>query len=245
MIKKQINRLLGQAGFHVVNKGHLGIDVELDLARLTANDPIRTIFDVGANVGQSARRFVQAFPEAQIYSFEPVPSTFEVLAHSTRNLGRVKAFNLALGDAPGTATMNIHSDPLLNSIGFLPAAGGNTQVQVETVDRFADQHAVRDIDLLKIDVEGYELQVLGGATQRLSTGMIRYIYAECTMSPNPEAPHISFFDLHALLDNAEFCFVGYYADCFALKLGAATGNALYALRSRLPVQVQGPLRNIF
>ena len=50
-------------GLYVASADRLGIDLDLDLARLTIDRPVRTIFDVGGNFGQSALRFASAFPE--------------------------------------------------------------------------------------------------------------------------------------------------------------------------------------
>jgi FkbM family methyltransferase len=245
MIKNMIKSGARRFGLHLGSTGRLGIDLELDLARLTPNQPLSTIFDVGGNFGQTARRFASAFPTATIFSFEPVPTSFELLVRSTNGNERIKAFNLAMGDAAGTATIHLTDSAGSNSIIRVDSATGAVDVSVDTVDGFADRHAIGTIDLLKIDVEGYELQVLKGASRRLSEGRIRFIFAECVFSPNSEMPHTSFFDLHRVMDEAGFCFVAYYAEGFNLRLGCALGNVLYALRSTLPRHAPGRVRNIY
>jgi FkbM family methyltransferase len=245
MIKNIMKRGARRLGLYVGSTGRLGIDLELDLARLTPNQPLSTIFDVGDNFGQTARRFASAFPAATIFSFEPVPTSFELLVRSTKDHDRIKAFNLAMGDTAGTATMHLTDSAGSNSIVRVDSATGAVDVAIDTVDGFADRHATGTIDLLKIDVEGYDLQVLKGAGQRLSEGRIRFVFAECVFSANSEMPHTSFFDLHRVLDQAGFCFVNYYAEGFNLRLGCALGNVLYALRSTLPRRAPGRVRNIY
>jgi FkbM family methyltransferase len=231
-------------GLHVASTGRLGIDLDLDLGRLTTDEPVRTIFDVGGNFGQTALRFAAAFPAASIFTFEPVPTSFERLIRSTRHNERVKPFNLAMGDGVGTVTMHLTHSPGSNSIVRIESAIGAVDVSIDTIDAFANRQATGIIDLLKIDVEGHELQVLRGASQQLREGRIRYIFTECVFSPNSEMPHTSFFDLHRVLDEAGFCFVTYYAEAFNLRLGCAQGNVLYALRSTLPRHAAGGVRNI-
>jgi len=244
MIKDIMKGGARRLGLYLASADRLGIDVDLDLARLTTDQPVRTIFDVGGNFGQTALRFASAFPMATILSFEPVLSSFERLIRSTGHIDRIKPFNLAMGDAAGTVTMHLTDSAGSNSIVGVGSATGTVDVSIDTVDAFANRHTTGTIDLLKIDVEGYELQVLRGASQRLSDGRIRFVFAECVFSPNSEMPHTSFFDLHRVLDEAGFCFVNYYAEGFNLRLGCAQGNALYALRSTLPRHAPGRVRNI-
>jgi FkbM family methyltransferase len=193
-------------GLYFASTGRLGIDLDVDLARLTTDQPLRTIFDVGGNFGQTALRLASAFPMASIFSFEPVPASFECLIRSTKHNERIKPFNLAMGDAVGTVTIHLTDSPGSNSIVHIGSTIGAVDVSIDTVDAFANRETTGTIDLLKIDVEGYELQVLRGAHQRLSDGRIRYVFAECVFSPNSEMPHTSFFDLHRVLDEAGYCF---------------------------------------
>jgi FkbM family methyltransferase len=232
-------------GLYVASAGRLGIDLDLDLARLTVDQPVRTIFDVGGNFGQTALRFASAFPMATIFSFEPVPTSFEHLIRSTKHNERIRPFNLAMGDAAGTVMMHLTDSAGSNSIVRVGSGIGAVGVSIDTIDGFASRQKTGMIDLLKIDVEGYELQVLRGASQRLSEGRVRFVFAECVFSPNSEMPHTSFFDLHRVLDDAGFCFVNYYAEGFNLRLGCAQGNVLYALRSTLPRNAPGRVRNVF
>jgi FkbM family methyltransferase len=245
MIKHLMRSGARRLGLYLGSTGRLGIDLELDLARLTPSQPLSTIFDVGGNFGQTARRFASAFPAATIFSFEPVPTSFDLLVRSTKGNERIKAFNLAMGEAAGTATMHLTGSAGSNSIIRVDSATGTVDVSIDTIDGFADRHETGTIDLLKIDVEGYELQVLKGAGRRLSEGGIRFVFAECVFSPNSEMPHTSFFNVHRVLDEAGFCFVTYYAEGFNLRLGCALGNVLYALRSTLPRHAPGRVRNIY
>jgi FkbM family methyltransferase len=245
MSKRFLKSIARRLGVNLSSTERLGMDLELDLARLTANFPLRTIFDVGGNFGQTALRFVSAFPGSTIYSFEPVPTSFERLVKSVKAYPRVKPVNVAIGDVEGKVAMNVTPAAGCNSIKQVLNATESICVNVETIDGFCIKNSILEIDLLKIDVEGYELQVLKGAQRLLDDGKIRFVFAECVFSPNSETPHTSFFDLHQTLDQAGYCFVNCYAQAFDLRLGCALTNVLYALRSKLPSRVPGRVRNIF
>src|SRR5579871_6427223 len=77
----------------------LGLDLGNDLRVVAPRFAPRIVFDVGGNVGQTVRHFSNIWPEAKIYSFEPVKSTYERLAVTARTLGEeIQTFNLALSD---------------------------------------------------------------------------------------------------------------------------------------------------
>ena len=84
------------AGVRVLEKLTHGIELQADLRARLPGRPIRTLFDVGASKGRSAKAFA-ADPGAQILSFEPVRSTFDRLVHTTRGRSRVSCFHLAFG----------------------------------------------------------------------------------------------------------------------------------------------------
>lgn len=139
--------------------------------------PIRTIFDVGANIGKKTRIYRKLFPEATIYCFEPTPVPFEKLSQwaSTQN-GRVVAMNLALSSAPGSATVywnlqhsggsSLHEQRVTASTEKKEDIR-EVEAKVETLDRVAEKLDLRDEIFLKIDVEGHDLEVIRGGTELL------------------------------------------------------------------------------
>jgi hypothetical protein len=69
------------------------------------------IFDVGANVGQSARKFSKYFPNSEIYCFEPLSETCRVLQREIGARSNVHTFKLALGARSGRRQMVPERDP--------------------------------------------------------------------------------------------------------------------------------------
>ena len=121
-------------------------------------------FDVGANVGNYAR---EAARYGKVYAFEPSSRILPPLPSFDERIVPVK---LALGAAPGTVKLYGSGDTiasLYDTRNPLRVLGEPEEVEVTTLDLFCREHGIEEIDLLKIDVEGAELQVLQGAREML------------------------------------------------------------------------------
>jgi FkbM family methyltransferase len=153
-------------------------------------DTVRMVLDVGANVGQSAHEFEREFPQAAVHCFEPIPSTFAKLKVNVQG-DRFHLHPLAMGSSAATLEVQVtneerHSD--MNSLRgphpFLEHTSFRTErIQVGVLDTWCAEHGVTQIDYLKIDTEGYDLEVLKGAAQLLAAKRIRCLEAEVSMSP--------------------------------------------------------------
>ena len=144
-------------------------------------------FDVGANRGDYSQELRAEFPQAEIFAFEPNPHTFTTL---TSNLESPKdhCYCLGLADKVGCQTIYTYENEIDSQHAsiykeiFLDLHHANnlvnTDIQLTTIDEFCRKNDVKRIDFLKIDVEGYELDVLKGAKQMLEENRIRIIQFE-------------------------------------------------------------------
>ena len=144
------------------------------------------VVDVGANRGQFALDVRKAAPQARIISFEPLGSEAEVFRTIFSGAPNVELKECALGSVKGTAQLHVagaaDSSSLLE-IGNLQEQlfHGTGEVQVvevavELLDDVLREYDLGDRALLKIDVQGFELQVLMGAVEAL--GRFRWVYVE-------------------------------------------------------------------
>lgn len=146
----------------------------------------RTVFDVGANIGQSTAALLDLFPGATIHSFEPAPSSFaklsetygpvadgDVIARTTP----VVLHRLAVGDRDAQVAIMDSPQSVMNKI--LP--DGSPNVRMTRLDTFCGENEIGQIDYLKIDTEGLDFQVLQGCGHVLGRSISM---VECEVSAN-------------------------------------------------------------
>jgi FkbM family methyltransferase len=162
----------------------LPIDSELALL-YPATAPL-TILDVGACEGEDSIRYQRRFPQATVYAFEPLPENVERARQhfAAYGLTSIRLEAVALSDKEGEATLHVSTGQPPGREGeewnhtssslLAPAAalgrefpflsfGQALSVPVTTLSRYAAAHAITDVDLLHLDVQGAELKVLAGA----------------------------------------------------------------------------------
>jgi FkbM family methyltransferase len=128
--------------------------------------PGAVVVDAGANIGVYSRFLARCVgPTGIVYSFEPEPENFKRLQSATRTLPNVRLCRAALGERSGTTKLYV-SDKLNVDHRTYPAEEDSrrcTQVDVVALDDYFKPH--QRIDLIKTDIQGYELFALRGATR--------------------------------------------------------------------------------
>jgi FkbM family methyltransferase len=171
----------------VANKPEIGLDPFFDILQLRGTTDRPLIFDVGANRGQSISRFRDRFPHSIIHAFEPVPSAFERLSQASSGLSDVFLLNMALGSQPGQVELIENTFSNMSSLlEFGPDCwgkeSGRHSVPIDTLDNYCARSSVPRIDVVKIDTQGYELEVLKGSTEMMREGRIDFVLLETIFS---------------------------------------------------------------
>ena len=134
---------------------------------LPARDEVRTIVDVGANVGASALFWRARYPAAHLLCFEPAAGNFALLSQNLAGYASTECFNEGLGSAD--AQLELIASPGAGNEGgwslYQRCQKGGEERQRVTIRRSGARLAelgVRAIDVLKVDTEGHEREVLRG-----------------------------------------------------------------------------------
>lgn len=163
------------------------------------------LFDVGANVGEYSKLLTTLFPASAVYSFEALPATFNILTNNINQDKRIRCFNWALGARPEKRT--IYSEGAGSGLStFYPIDEiiaedrlSEVKVSTTTIDSFCQENGINKIDLLKIDVEGAELDVLIGAERMITERRISFIQFEFGKNHIKSGSHL--YDFFKLLSD--------------------------------------------
>lgn len=117
------------------------------------------ICDIGANIGNHSLFFIQQIQANHVYCFEPVESTFDILKKniSLNKFENVKLYNMALGKSEGTGMVNVRDENNCGANQIVPDIDG--KIKMTTLDNICFNERIH---FVKIDVEGYEKDVLIG-----------------------------------------------------------------------------------
>lgn len=164
-----------------------GWDPFQDMALLMDAQSGLTIFDVGANLGQSASKFRNLFSIISLHCFEPSPETFHRLSINLLGFPNTNLWNLGVGSRAGSLELIVNSSSDMSS--FLPQGEtawgqvvGKKEVQVITLDNFTENNGIEFIHILKSDTQGYDFEVLRGADRLLRNQKIGLVYFEFIFS---------------------------------------------------------------
>ena len=126
----------------------------------------KVIFDIGGNIGITSVYLASLFPEAQIYTFEPLKENFEILKKNTSQFNNIEVFNYGLGAKNGSFKLYLSDDEEnYGGVSLYSEVEGNmsepyTECEVKNVNEVIQETGVTSIDLIKIDTEGAEYDIL-------------------------------------------------------------------------------------
>ena len=151
------------------------------------NNDINTVIDIGANRGQFSLAALN-IPNIKIFAFEPLDGPAEVFKEIFKEDSNVKLFKFAIGDTLGEVDMHVslkddsssllEISPLQNE--YFPGTEeiGLKKIKVAPLKNFLSREEISKPALLKLDVQGFELQALRGCENFFED--IDYIYCECS-----------------------------------------------------------------
>lgn len=185
MIKEQIkflinHFLLGPLKLKLYSTRAFGREITLDIKRVIAHPKV--MFDVGANIGQTVDLWRREFDRAEIHSFEPVERLYKELQ---RNYATSAICNhLGVGDSNEEITIHYGKHDVSHSFVHDDVGKGGEKTQVVTLDSYCQDKNIKHIDVLKLDVEGFETKVIDGAYGLLKNNRVDILQVELGFDPD-------------------------------------------------------------
>lgn len=193
--KKSINNLLRKwnVELHGVNylqslKKKANNLNEFDFFKRKCSSKCPVIFDIGANKGILLKRFLNYFPEANIYAFEPIQELYQQLSKDFAKNKKIRVLDYGVSEVGGEKKFFINKG--IDTSSFLESrkTGLNSDEQVTlvrsemvrtiTIDQFCIDRNIQNIDILKMDIQGSEMAALKGSISMIEKQAIRIIYIE-------------------------------------------------------------------
>ena len=225
MFKKLIKKMINSMGYNInkFNNEIKNINFDELLKEKIQNNPV--IFDVGANSGQSIMKYKKIFQNPTIHSFEPIKKEFELISTRFGNDKNIFLNNFALGDKAEFKELNVTAKSSNSS--FIKIKEGTEwldrrskdkktspqkysevqKVKIETLDQYCRDKKIDQIDLLKIDTQGYEDKVLLGSQETINKNKVNVIIVEI-MFDNVYEKYFSFSDIEKFIKPSDFRMVG-------------------------------------
>lgn len=185
------------------------------------------IIDAGANAGGYTRAALQAAREArcvvEVHAFEPSPRCVEILRGAFAATPNVRVVPTALADRVGEAVLHngkagSSQASLVVRPGLAVDPTGAIRVPLTRLGEYMEQQGIGRVDLLKLDVEGFEIEALRGAGERLTPDcidVIQFEYGGTTMDAGT-----TLRDLFALLESRGYAVAKLFPAAVELRVYA-------------------------
>ena len=211
----------------------------VNLARFIDSDDRTLLIDVGGNVGDWASDFRLFFPNSDIVAFEPDPRAYAAYAARFRTAARVTVHNIALSNMKGEAMFRMAEESVYSSLEAYASTQDERNIRLadackvplETLDSVAIDMSDYESVVLKIDVQGHEIEVLQGAARTLRA--VDVVIGELTFAGEYEGKPPSFAAACSLLHEAGL-FPAVF-QCYGRELGpyAFERDVVFARQERL------------
>jgi FkbM family methyltransferase len=174
------------SGSYPSDSGEIRIIKELNNIQRETSEPV-IIFDVGANKGQFLQLILENLESEnfKIFSFEPTKEAFQQLFNQYKNIAGIQLENIGLDEFNHQSEiyyeepLSLRASKYKRDLSHLGVEFSHSEiVNFMSIDNYCKQHDIKNIDLLKIDVEGNELSVLKGCKDLLVLQKISIITFE-------------------------------------------------------------------
>jgi len=179
-----LQKILNIFGYKVISLNNKIVkDFDQTIKKIFNKKKIK-IIDIGANTGQTIDRFQRIFSNCEIYSVEPSFNAFSKLNRDYKEKKNISLFNFAIGDKKKNKIFYDYNDNVLSSFNKLNKKNSlnkiykKNKVKVLSLDEFCKQYKISNINILKIDTQGNEINVLRSGAKSLRSQIFDLIELE-------------------------------------------------------------------
>ncbi len=201
---------------------------------------INTIVEVGARYGDESLFLSQIFKNAQIYSFECNPQTVNICRRNLQDKPRIHFYDYGLGDITTTLPFysymqqNDGASSFLKRIDYEQTQRETGYMKIHTLFDFTRENLIATIDLLCMDIQGYELNVLKGCGEFISN--VKYVIMEepkqkINLMYLPKDTHSKYIGAPSYNDIKQFMEENDFVELERIDENAIEDNVLYMKRT--------------
>ena len=246
-MRKIIKKLLNKLGYNIsrINRKYENINLdELLSKKINNTNPI--VFDVGGNKGQSVEKFKTILKDQIIHSFEPNKNVYDIMYSKFGKDEKVFCNNFALGNKIEERNFNITEKTGKSSFYNLNTSEewvknrnkryttyitSKQKVKILTIDDYCNKKGINEIDLLKMDTQGYEEKILEGGENYLKKNKIKFVIAEIIFNDYYDK-YFLFSDIEKHLVPNNFRLVGIEINNNNIFHGAVFGANVYYMNKK-------------
>lgn len=219
-MKNFLKKIINNLGYNVTKIQNNLVNIDEILKKKIKDYPI--IFDVGANKGQSIDKYLKFFNNPTIHSFEPSKSDYDFMSKFYGKRKNIYLNNFAIGDKIENKEFNISLESATSSFNQINKntnwlnhliskhninsneyVKSKEMVKVDTIDNYFKKFEISQIDLLKIDTQGYEDKVLEGSLNCIKENKIGAVLTE-VMFDDVYDKYFSFSEIEKYLNKENY-----------------------------------------
>lgn len=187
------HQLANSLGYDLIRHKKSHLELKDHLPKILAHYGIDTLIDVGANEGQFLSIIKESGFTGRTFSFEPIPAMAQMIVEKFKGDARTKIFNMALGESDSVLELNVYDSSVFSSFKTTNQFSKENfpehvklkekiSVPVKRMDEVLAKEINKDNAVfLKVDTQGFDLEVMKGATGILP--QVKAVTFECSVIP--------------------------------------------------------------
>ena len=191
------------------------------VSKLLTKEKKITIIDAGASIGETTEKLSKVFPLASIHALEPYTKFFNQLQNTLNKNKKIISKKLALSDENSTRTLNINKSSGTNSLldssyegkeiyGDQLETFKTIKVKCKKLDDYLKEECIDEVELMKLDLQGSELNAIRGGFESFKKGKIKYVLCEILIQSHYDSQPSADKIFHELMGTHDYKLFNFY-----------------------------------